>query len=165
MKTRICKKCGQTLPLEMFEVHRHICKKCRAAYKKNEYNTKKEQYNKYAINRQNRCEEWINSLKTPCVFCGENDSVCIDWHHVDPTQKEFAISFIKGKSKERTLAEMAKCICICASCHRKLHAGHLSLKQIGITDSKGYLRPIKEWSKGRQEEQKERVYTNKDLAC
>lgn len=132
METRTCKKCGQTLPLEMFEVRRHTCRKCRAAYKKNEYNIKKKQYLKYAINRQNRCEEWINSLKTPCVFCGETDPVCIDWHHIDPSQKSFQISFIKGKAKEKTLEEMKKCVCVCASCHRKLHAGHLSLEQIGI---------------------------------
>lgn len=132
METKICSKCGRELPIDCFEKGRRQCKGCRRAYKKNEYNTKKAQYNRYAINRQKRCEDWINSLKTPCVFCGESDPVCIDWHHIDPSQKSFAISFIKGKAKERTLEEMKKCICVCASCHRKLHAGHLSLSQIGI---------------------------------
>ena len=112
METRKCKKCGQTLPLERFETHRHTCRECRSKYKSDQRRQKPKQYNKYAIDRQNRCEAWINSLKTPCAFCGETDPVCIDWHHVDPTQKEFQISFIKGKAKERTLAEMAKCICI-----------------------------------------------------
>lgn len=116
----------------MFETHRHTCRKCRSKYKSDQRKQKPQQYNKYALDRQKRCEDWINSLKTPCVFCGESDPVCIDWHHIDPSQKEFAISFIKGKSKERTLEEMKKCICVCASCHRKLHAGHISLEQIGI---------------------------------
>ena len=132
METKICKKCGRELSLDKFEPHRNQCRECRAAYKKNEYNTKKAQYNGYSLARQKRCEDWINSLKTPCVFCGESDPVCIDWHHIDPSQKSFAISYVKGKAKERTLAEIKKCICVCASCHRKLHAGHLSLSQIGI---------------------------------
>lgn len=132
METKVCNKCGRELPLDRFEPRRNQCRECRAAYKKDQRNMKKAQYNRYAIARQKRCEEWINSLKTPCVFCGESDPVCIDWHHIDPQKKSFAISHIKGKAKERTLAEIQKCICVCASCHRKLHAGHLSLSQVGI---------------------------------
>lgn len=85
METKVCKKCGRELPLDEFEPRRNQCRGCRAAYKRNEYMTKKTQYNRYAITRQKRCEDWINSLKTPCVFCGESDPVCIDWHHIDPT--------------------------------------------------------------------------------
>ena len=165
METRICKKCGQVLPLEMFEAHRHTCRKCRSKYKSDQRRQKPNQYNKYATDRQNRCSAWINSLKTPCIFCGETDPVCIDWHHVDPSKKEFQISFIRGKSKERTLAEMAKCICICASCHRKLHAGHLSLEQVGITNPAEYLRPIKAWSEARQVEGSHRMFAEKDNVC
>lgn len=132
METKICNKCGKELPLNMFEKGRRQCRICRCIYKKNEYNTKKKQYLSYAINRQNRMENWINSLKTPCVFCGESDPICIDWHHINPQEKSFAVSFIKGKAKEKTIAEMKKCVCICANCHRKLHAGKLSLSQIDL---------------------------------
>ena len=118
----------------MFDKGRRQCKTCRGIYKKNEYNTKKRQYRDYSLNRQKRMENWINSLKTPCVFCGENDPICIDWHHIDPNEKSFAISHIKGKAKERTLEEMKKCICICSNCHRKLHAGKLSLSQIDLNN-------------------------------
>lgn len=136
METRVCKVCGKELPMSAFESKRYTCRKCRSIYKSEQRHQKKAQYNQYAINRQNRMEAWINSLKTPCVFCGESDPVCIDWHHIDPNQKSFQISFVKGKAKERTLEEMKKCVCVCASCHRKLHAGHLSLEQIGIVTSK-----------------------------
>lgn len=132
METKICSKCGKELPLNMFDKGRAQCKLCRKTYKKNEYNTKKSQYNTYASNRQKRCEDWINSLKTSCVFCGETDPICIDWHHINPKEKSFAISHIKGKARERTLEEMKKCVCVCANCHRKLHAGKLSLSQIDL---------------------------------
>lgn len=132
METKICSKCGKELPLNMFDKGRAQCKLCRKTYKKNEYSTKKSQYNTYASNRQKRCEDWINSLKTSCVFCGETDPICIDWHHINPKEKSFAISHIKGKARERTLEEMKKCVCVCANCHRKLHAGKLSLSQIDL---------------------------------
>ena len=127
MENKICTKCGKEFPSSSFEKGRRQCKYCRAAFKKNEYNTKKKQYITYALRRQKRCEEWINSLKTPCVFCGEANPICIDRHHINPSEKSFAISHIKGKSKERTLEEMKKCICVCSNCHRKLHAGQLTL--------------------------------------
>ena len=134
METKICSKYNKELPVDMFDKGRRQCKLCRSAYKKSEYQAKKDRYSIYQKRRTKKMEEWINSLKTPCIFCGESDPVCIDWHHIDSSQKSFAISFIKTKSKERTLAEMKKCICVCSNCHRKLHAGKLSLSQIGIEE-------------------------------
>lgn len=132
MDTKICSKCGKELPEDQFEKGRRQCRKCRSEYKKQQRKDKPQQYNKYASDRQKRMGEWINSLKTPCVFCGEADPICIDWHHIDPSQKSFQISHIRGKAKERTLEEIKKCVCVCANCHRKLHAGKISLSQIGI---------------------------------
>jgi hypothetical protein len=47
----------------------------------------------------------------------------LDFHHVDPSTKEF--DFTKGQtySYERQKREAEKCILICANCHRELHAG------------------------------------------
>ena len=32
-----------------------------------------------------------------------------------------------GASAKRVLAELAKCICVCENCHRKIHAGLISI--------------------------------------
>lgn len=62
-----------------------------------------------------------------CACCSENDPVCLDFHHRDPETREFAIAGSWSRSLERIEAELAKCIVLCANCHRKVHAGALVL--------------------------------------
>jgi hypothetical protein len=68
---------------------------------------------------------WLREYKRTlaCGMCRENHPACLDFHHRDPTQKDFRISALgcMGWSKERVLAEIAKCDVLCANCHRKLH--------------------------------------------
>jgi hypothetical protein len=73
--------------------------------------------------RQNK-RNWYNGIMADkiCVKCGESDRACLDWHHIDPSQKEYAIGFLLcNRSRESILEEMKKCICLCSNCHRKLH--------------------------------------------
>lgn len=73
------------------------------------------------IDRRN----WFRELKLAfvCQICGEQDAVCLDFHHRDPTEKDISVgdAASRGWSKERVLAEMAKCDVLCANCHRKHH--------------------------------------------
>lgn len=72
-------------------------------------------------------KEWFRTLKVgvKCLYCPEEDPVCIDWHHRDPKQKDLEVSTMmaKGFGKARVLAEIEKCDPVCSNCHRKLHAG------------------------------------------
>lgn len=78
--------------------------------------------------RNKKRRDWLHSLKTPCIFCGEDEPVCIDFHHLDPSIKEDRLAKMVGEvSKERVLQEVAKCVCVCSNCHRKLHAGIITL--------------------------------------
>lgn len=74
----------------------------------------------------------VEMLGGKCCVCGLIDhSVVYDFHHTDPSQKEFAISRAIGNiSWERTVAECEKCILLCAICHRKLHCGLVGLDEI-----------------------------------
>lgn len=57
----------------------------------------------------------------PCSRCGNRyPLVCMDFHHRDPTEKEFAILAMPMGLK-RTAAEIAKCDVVCANCHRIIH--------------------------------------------
>jgi predicted HNH restriction endonuclease len=62
-----------------------------------------------------------------CSVCTETEPACLDFHHVSGS-KEFSLGDVmRGRySVARIAAELAKCIVVCANCHRKIHAGRLT---------------------------------------
>lgn len=70
-------------------------------------------------------KQWIDDYKQgkKCLLCPEHDPICLDFHHRDPSAKEFVISLgVARASLQRIQNEIAKCDLICSNCHRKLHA-------------------------------------------
>lgn len=67
-----------------------------------------------------------------CQMCGyERCSAALDIHHRDPKLKAFGISEDGiTRSWKRVQAELAKCILICANCHREVHAGVTQLPTV-----------------------------------
>lgn len=58
-----------------------------------------------------------------CSKCGyDKCAAALDFHHLDPTQKDFDISHSNKRSLESLKPELDKCILICANCHRELHS-------------------------------------------
>jgi hypothetical protein len=57
-----------------------------------------------------------------CVKCGYNKyDGALDFHHLDPSKKDFSISRRKNCSLETLKTELDKCILICRNCHAELH--------------------------------------------
>ena len=73
--------------------------------------------------RRDELRVWWRELKatTACEVCGESDPDCLHFHHRDRTTKEFNLGAAIGKSRDRVLAEVAKCCVLCANCHMKEH--------------------------------------------
>lgn len=66
-----------------------------------------------------------------CAYCPERDPACLQAHHLDPEKKDIAISHAVAMFSERNLrAEIAKCICVCANCHFKIHAGRVMVPRM-----------------------------------
>lgn len=67
-----------------------------------------------------------------CLLCSETDECCLSAHHLDKTSKLFTIA--EGVTfqypVEKLKEELAKCICTCENCHRKIHAGRISQERI-----------------------------------
>ena len=42
--------------------------------------------------------------------------------------KEKDLSLFRKNSKESILKEIQKCVCLCANCHRKVHASKIELE-------------------------------------
>jgi predicted HNH restriction endonuclease len=55
--------------------------------------------------------------------------LCFEFHH-DGEEKKYSISTLaqKGYAIETIKAEIAKCVVLCANCHRIRHAGNVWLE-------------------------------------
>lgn len=129
-----CTKCGVTKLKTDFYNRRKApdgvqaqCKACA-----HEYYSKPGTLQKYSIrNRRYRTlhTKKYNELKSNmlCNICSEAESCCLDFHHLDPSKKDFNVSDLIGKCNwNLILEEIQKCICVCSNCHRKIHAGIIS---------------------------------------
>jgi hypothetical protein len=61
----------------------------------------------------NRCGYELSSLKDIEIF---------DFHHQDPSEKDFDIGSALNKRWEETKEELKKCILLCSNCHRLEHS-------------------------------------------
>lgn len=143
METKICRECGRELPIDQFELEhtkygdrrRGTCRECRARYRKQWRQNNPDLYHAQATRYQDRQSEWLKTMKTPCIVCGESEPVAIDFHHINPNEKEFTIGQHRGKNREWLSQEIAKCVCLCANCHRKVHAGLINLNNYITNES------------------------------
>ena len=77
-----------------------------------------------------------------CQVCGyDRCTEALEFHHLDPTQKDFGISR-KGYTRSwgRVKEEVDKCIMLCANRHREVHAGMLQLPQATVVEKLGEFR-------------------------
>lgn len=60
----------------------------------------------------------------PCEHCWETKPVCLEFHHIDPSTKSFelAYSISQDKSIKKIDEEIAKCMVLCANCHKVVTA-------------------------------------------
>jgi hypothetical protein len=63
-----------------------------------------------------------------CYSCGYwNCLQALDFHHLDPEEKEFSISEATKTTLESIKEELDKCILLCKNCHSEVHAGLLEI--------------------------------------
>lgn len=108
--------------------HNH-CKVCRRAAAVLRYNDPdKVSRRRFDRSRAERNSQLILAKKSSgCELCTEKEIVCLDLHHRDPSQKDFGIANNRNLPEVRILAELDKCAVLCANCHRKVHAGLITL--------------------------------------
>ena len=54
-----------------------------------------------------------------CAICHEEDPEVLQFHHMDPTEKDANVT--KISNPELMHAELAKCAVLCSNCHLKVH--------------------------------------------
>lgn len=93
------------------------------------YDKNKKRYNKasYArqVKRRNLYRARIAQMKAEvgCSKCPEKHPACLDYHHKNPKTKLINIgdAIRHDWGWKKILAEIKKCIVLCANCHRKEH--------------------------------------------
>ena len=72
--------------------------------------------------------------------CGyEGNIVAFEFHHLDPTQKEFTIGNVANKSWTVIKTELDKCILLCSNCHRIEHADRDEVFMEEVSKYKGQV--------------------------
>lgn len=131
---RRCARCGLEKPVEEFgfKVRERgsrlsYCRPCAIDYAHAHYIKNRPVYLRRAQerNRVERNARWAlleEYLRShPCVDCGTDDLVVLEFDHRDRADKTDAISNLIrcGRSWTTVLAEIAKCDVRCVNCHRR----------------------------------------------
>lgn len=135
MKT--CNKCQIVKPFSLFyknkskkDGYQGHCKVCSNLAVKDTYKNNKESKSKTDSrnkNRRKRMRLIIDNIKISCgcSLCKENTPICLDFHHLNPDEKEKKPTTLVDYGFEELILELNKCILLCSNCHRKVHAGVL----------------------------------------
>jgi hypothetical protein len=119
-----CPKCLITKPKEEWYVRKRksglslspYCKKC---------------VNENTVHRQRTFKKKCIDYKGgKCESCGYSKCIgALEFHHKDPTQKDFALSKVRLTSfSDKVAQELDKCLLLCANCHREEHEKLLDLE-------------------------------------
>lgn len=143
MSTRICNICRKELSLDSFAFkdkkkgsYQYHCRACNKIKCDEYYQNNKDKIISRSVkaSKQKRdCfQTWKASLK--CQVCDESATPCLDFHHVDDSEKSFEICnhFAQYTPSDIT-REVNKCAVVCSNCHRKHHAGLLTVSLTKLT--------------------------------
>lgn len=81
--------------------------------------------NRHRKDRKQKCIEYKGGC---CQICQYNKCMsALDFHHIDPSRKDFGISGNHGIKWERIQRELDKCIMVCCRCHSEIHEGLIDI--------------------------------------
>lgn len=153
---RRCSRCGEMKPVDEFPVkekdrglRRVWCRDCCRAYGREHYRRNRPAYLAKSARRRKverplvRERVYAYLREHPCVECGEQDILVLDFDHRDRTQKRVTVSrLIRSATWPGAEREIAKCDVRCANCHRQRTAEQFGwAKALGVTIDSSEVRP------------------------
>lgn len=109
-----------------------MCRDCRNAYhrkhrveNKTEEQREKDRLKAKQVHRDMKvkCVEYLGGKCNTCGIAYDGTNAMIfDFHHIDPSKKEFQLLTQRKHSFEHNKPELDKCSLLCANCHRKEHS-------------------------------------------
>ena len=116
----ICKHCGETDKNKFVDWCYTLCKSCNNI-----------RSSKYVVQRKLDCIKYKGGK---CSICGYNKYYgALEFHHLDPSQKDFTISNDHFKLQE-AVEESKKCILLCSNCHKELHDNMWTIDELNLKE-------------------------------
>lgn len=139
MNTKFCHKCGSEKPHNEFNKSsskkdglQSSCRECQKITDRKSYRNSADR-RKQIHDRRAEVTTYNSKLirrlkgKCGCKVCGEREPCALDFHHVDMDTKDYNASYLRSCSTSTLRKEIRKCVVLCANCHRKVHAGIISI--------------------------------------
>lgn len=115
---KLCVDCGQVKDVSEFYIRKRnnteryhsYCKSC---------------VSNRSLQRQQKLKKQAVEYKGgKCMKCGyDKYTGALEFHHNDPTKKEFSISNKSNVVFDNIKLELDKCDMFCSNCHKEIHAG------------------------------------------
>lgn len=116
-----CLICGEIFLTKRKE-QTSCSKECRKVFRKKYLKNRNYEYENLINWRLDIKKKAVEYKGGKCVVCDYNKCLrSLDFHHLDPTQKEFSISKNKNRKFEDLKIELDKCILVCSNCHGEIH--------------------------------------------
>jgi hypothetical protein len=117
IKYKLCCKCGIYLQCnsENYYINKNkkvysYCKQCGK--------------NKTVTQQKQLKLQCINYKGGKCSICGYDKYFgSMEFHHLDPSKKDFGISDGRCYNFNKIKIELDKCILVCSNCHKEIHGG------------------------------------------
>lgn len=130
---KTCDTCGKSMPEQNFAKRKDgrspTCKSCSAKQRAARRKTT-------PVTRVNLRAPFWTWYTTGCQACGETDTVCLSFHHLDPNMKTATISSMW--ESDGLVDELAKCAVLCRNCHARVHAGQIDGSTLKPIDTTGF---------------------------
>lgn len=116
---RCCSRCKDWKDLSSFSTkgegrHHHYCKICLATYQADRWRDRK----KKAI-------ELMGGKCSKCGYC--RNYAALEFHHLDPSQKDFDFNVGRRRSWNKLIVEIKKCVLLCSNCHKEEHYPNMAV--------------------------------------
>lgn len=126
---KVCSKCKQEYPIESFArktgTRRNSwCKFCVKVVSDRHYQNNKDKIKKRSFERNRREKDKVRKkiaeylLENPCVDCGEDNILFLDFDHRDGKISPVGQMVLRNRLYKDILDEISKCDIRCVKCHR-----------------------------------------------
>lgn len=80
------------------------------------------------VRRRRKVKILVAEAGGRCSICGYDRHVAaLEFHHLDPNEKEFTLARRGAHSIGKLRAEVSKCVLLCSNCHAEVEAGFVEL--------------------------------------